>query len=250
MKRIALLAVCVAWAWTSTMAGESTVPAEGKKAESAAAKAAPGEDPTAAEVRKKLERKVTFEFVDTPLEEGINFIRSLADVKVVYDPQIAEAAKKATVNLRVTDMTMELALQWILKLADLDYKISDGAIVICMPYERAVAAAPAAAEEDAWKQEIKKKLVRKVSFEFVDTPLGEAIQFLNSLTKANIIIDPKVADKSSKTPITLRVQDMEMELALKWILRLAELKYELRNQAVFITAENKEDQKPQPEAKP
>ena len=39
-----------------------------------------------------------------------------------------------------------------------------------------------------------------------------------------------------KVPITLRVQDMEMETALKWILRLAELKHEFRNQAVFITA--------------
>ena len=90
--------------------------------------------------------------------------------------------------------------------------------------------------EEPWKQEIRKKLARHVSFEFVDTPLEEAIQFLNSLTKVNIILDPKVAaEGASKTPITLRVQDMEMELALKWILRLAELEYDLRNQAVFIT---------------
>lgn len=90
--------------------------------------------------------------------------------------------------------------------------------------------------EEPWKQEIRKKLSRHVSFEFVDTPLEEAIQFLNSLTKVNIILDPKIAaEGANKTPITLRVQDMEMDLALKWILRLAELEYDLRNQAVFIT---------------
>ncbi|HYG74388.1 MAG TPA: hypothetical protein VEK08_05225 [Planctomycetota bacterium] len=90
--------------------------------------------------------------------------------------------------------------------------------------------------EEPWKQEIKKKLSRHVSFEFVDTPLSEAIQFLNSLTKVNIILDPKIAaEGADKTPITLRVQDMEMDLALKWILRLAELEYDLRQQAVFIT---------------
>lgn len=90
--------------------------------------------------------------------------------------------------------------------------------------------------EEPWKQEIRKKLARRVSFEFVDTPLSEALQFLNSLTKVNIILDPKVAaEGADKTPITLRVQDMEMETALKWILRLAELEYDLRNQAVFIT---------------
>ncbi|MCY3023412.1 MAG: hypothetical protein NTW87_30905 [Planctomycetota bacterium] len=90
--------------------------------------------------------------------------------------------------------------------------------------------------EEPWKQDIRKKLARHVSFEFVDTPLEEAINFLNSLTKVNIILDPKVAaEGANKTPITLRVQDMEMELALKWILKLAELEYDLRNQAVFIT---------------
>ena len=90
--------------------------------------------------------------------------------------------------------------------------------------------------EEPWKQEIRKKLSRRVSFEFVDTPLTEAIAFLNSLTKVNIILDPKVAaEGGDKTPITLRVQDMEMEQALRWVLRLAELEFDLRNQAVFIT---------------
>lgn len=148
-------------------------------------------------------------------------------------------------------MRMELALQWILKLADLDYKISDGAIVICKPYEHAVASAAAPTADEPWKQDIRKKLSRKVSFEFVDTPLEEALLFLTSLTNVNIILDPKVAAKAThKTPITIRVKDMEVELALKEILRKAKLKYELRNQAMFITAENKEDQKPKPAAKP
>ncbi|HYF49479.1 MAG TPA: hypothetical protein VEJ63_08740, partial [Planctomycetota bacterium] len=90
--------------------------------------------------------------------------------------------------------------------------------------------------EEPWKQEIRKKLSRHVTFEFVDTPLEEAINFLNQLTHVNIILDPKVASEgANKTPITLRVQDMEMELALKWILRLAELEYDLRGQAVFVT---------------
>ena len=90
--------------------------------------------------------------------------------------------------------------------------------------------------EEPWKQEVRKKLSRRVSFEFVDTPLEEAIQFLNAMTKVNIILDPKVtAEGGNKTPITLRVQDMEMEQALKWILRLAELEFDLRNQAVYIT---------------
>ncbi len=90
--------------------------------------------------------------------------------------------------------------------------------------------------EEPWKEEIRKKMKRTVSFEFVDTPLEDALKFLNSLTKISIILDPKaVSEGANKTPINLRVQDMPLELALKWVLKLAELEYDLRNQAVFIT---------------
>ena len=90
--------------------------------------------------------------------------------------------------------------------------------------------------EETWKQDIRRKLQRRVTFEFVDQSLEDAINFLNSLTKVNIIIDPRIAaNGGNKQPITLRVSDMELELALKWILKLADLDYDLRNQAVFIT---------------
>ena len=90
--------------------------------------------------------------------------------------------------------------------------------------------------DEPWKEEIRKKLRKPVSFEFVDTPLVDAIKFLDTQTHVTIILDPKaVADGADKTAINLRVQDMELEQALKWILRLAELEYDLRNQAVFIT---------------
>jgi type II secretory pathway component GspD/PulD (secretin) len=90
--------------------------------------------------------------------------------------------------------------------------------------------------EEPWKLEILRRLSRRVSFEFVDTPLQEALTFLNSLSKVNLILDPKAATAgAAQMKITLRVTDMDMETALKWILRLAELDFDLRNQAVFIT---------------
>ncbi|MCY3020317.1 MAG: hypothetical protein NTW87_14965 [Planctomycetota bacterium] len=94
--------------------------------------------------------------------------------------------------------------------------------------------------EEAWKAEIAKKLEGKVSFEFVDTPLEEALSFLNSVTKVKIVIDPRAAaDGANKTPINLKVKDMSVKLALEWICKLGNLKYELQNQAVFVTL-NKE----------
>ncbi|MBI3828749.1 MAG: hypothetical protein HY291_04490 [Planctomycetes bacterium] len=88
--------------------------------------------------------------------------------------------------------------------------------------------------EDQWKQDIKKRLQRKVTFEFVDTPLDEAISFLRSLTNVTMIVDPKVT-QAGAPPISLRVTDMSLDLALEWLLKLADLDYALKDNAIFIS---------------
>ncbi len=97
-----------------------------------------------------------------------------------------------------------------------------------------------AATEPQWMKDIRKQFDRRVTFEFVDTPLNEAIAFLQTLTKLTIILDPKAAEGGgASVPITLRVTNMELRLALKWILRLAGLDYTLKKEAIFIsTPEN------------
>jgi tetratricopeptide (TPR) repeat protein len=91
-----------------------------------------GEEQWKIDIRKRLQRRVSFEFVDTPLQEAIAFLRSLTNVTMILDPRVVEAGPPA-INLRVTDMSLELALGWILKLADLDYALKDKAIFISKP---------------------------------------------------------------------------------------------------------------------
>ena len=91
------------------------------------------------------------------------------------------------------------------------------------------------AAEPEWSRDIRRKLERKVSFEFVDTPLSEAVQFLQTLTKINMILDPNAVEMRGNTPINLKVSNMTLNLALDWILRLADLNYALRDSALFIS---------------
>ena len=92
--------------------------------------------------------------------------------------------------------------------------------------------------EEAWKTDINKKLQRKVTFEFVDTPLEEAINFLRGLAGVTMIVDPRVL-ANNPPPINLRVTDMSLNLALDWILRLAELEYALKDNAIFVSKADK-----------
>jgi len=102
--------------------------------------------------------------------------------------------------------------------------------------QRASVEAQEAAEPE-WKRDVRRMLDRKVTFEFVDTPLQEAIRFLETLTRTTLVLDAKAFEggAGATTPITLRVNDMPLHLALKWILRLADLDYTLKNEAVFIS---------------
>jgi len=94
----------------------------------------------------------------------------------------------------------------------------------------------AADPDEAWKQGIRKSLMRRVTFTFVDTPLVEAVSFLNAETKVGIVFDPKVLKEGTdKTPITLGVKNTEAGDALKKILDIAGLDYKLRDRKVFIT---------------
>ena len=90
--------------------------------------------------------------------------------------------------------------------------------------------------DEQWKQDIERSLQKKVSFEFVDIPLHEALRFLQDLAEAKIIIDQQVMESGTgDTPINLKIGDMSLDQALDWVLRLADLSYALKDDAIFIS---------------
>jgi hypothetical protein len=87
-----------------------------------------------------------------------------------------------------------------------------------------------------WEDDLRKKLSRKVSFEFVDTPIVEALAFFRSLTNVNMILDPKAIEKGlDAKAITLRVTDMDLKTAMDWACLVAGLVCQPRDQAIFVT---------------
>lgn len=209
-------------------------------------KGSPEEPEWAQAIRRKLARKISFEFVDTPLSEAIQFLQTLTKVNMIFNPEAAETKGGTPITLKVTDMKLELALDWILKLADIEYALMDEALFIATAYtleEESRGTPPpgralrGAAEEDEpkWKLKLREMLERRVTFEFVDTPLSEAIAFLGTLTKWNWIMDPETAGSKGSTPITLKVTDMTLARALKWIGRLADVDYVMKDNAITVT---------------
>ncbi|MBM4038495.1 MAG: hypothetical protein FJ290_08270 [Planctomycetes bacterium] len=88
-------------------------------------------------------------------------------------------------------------------------------------------------EEQEWERKIKESLNKKVTFDFVETPLPDVVNFLSSLVDVTIVLDtPAVKDAPN---VTLRVNEMRLQSALNWILKLVALKYTLKDEAIFIS---------------
>jgi len=91
----------------------------------------PAKPDAAKEIEKALERKISFDFVDTPLKEALAFLREIAKVNFVLDAPIGKK-HNPQVNLRVADMPLSQALGWVCKLTECKWEIAGGAVHIAM----------------------------------------------------------------------------------------------------------------------
>jgi hypothetical protein len=76
------------------------------------------------------------------------------------------------------------------------------------------------------------KLSRKITFDFLETPLEKAVEILSAKTGINIKIDPQVKTKGKE--VTLRVEEMRFEAALHWIARLLDLWWEIKDNVIIL----------------
>ncbi len=84
---------------------------------------------------------------------------------------------------------------------------------------------------------LKGKLEQKVSFDFAETPLRDVVTFLQEVTNATIFLDEKAMADLDDPLVTLKVNEMKLSQALDWILVSVDLKYALKDEAIFISTE-------------
>ena len=175
--------------------------------------------------------------------------RALADAILRDDPSSGPAAglreraiaarNAATVDSAIQDRRRETDLHWRIT----DAWTSPQNQLVHMPREifEAVQARTVpvvfggeSSGPEPWELRLREKLAsQKISFDFVETPLPDVLAFLSSLTDVTIILDPDAIRDGAPT-VTLRVNEMTLERALNWICKLASLKYNLKNEAIYV----------------
>ena len=92
--------------------------------------------------------------------------------------------------------------------------------------------------EAAKAETMEAAFARKMTCEFVDTPIKEVLSFLQSLKVFNVIASQGA--QNLPTPISLKVVDMPTGDVLKWVCKLANLKMEIDERVVYISVPNEE----------
>jgi type II secretory pathway component GspD/PulD (secretin) len=109
-----------------------------------------------------------------------------------------------------------------------------------------LAASPALAQEsnevDPRKAEVLSKLnTMRVTVDFKDNTLDEALGFLRDFSGLNLVVDAEVAQKSPDLKITLRVKDLLLKSCLKLMLSAPNLTATYRDGVVLVVPKDKVD---------
>jgi len=85
----------------------------------------------AAAVKKALAKQISIEAVSMPLGDVAAYLRQVAGLNIVLDQDVADK----TVDLRLTNASVESVLAWVTKLTELSYAVR-GAVVYIGPAEK------------------------------------------------------------------------------------------------------------------
>ena len=93
------------------------------------------EPPWQRELRRQLERNVTFELTETSIPEAVKFLQKLAGVTIIVHPRALEpdAGRPRRATARVENTTLARALRELLEPAGLAYTLRDEVIYVSTP---------------------------------------------------------------------------------------------------------------------
>jgi len=94
------------------------------------------------------------------------------------------------------------------------------------------------AKQGSKEQRINRELQENTELEFIETPLGEAFDFLKDMHKIEIQIDTGALEDVGidiDTPITRNLKGISLRSALRLILRDLDLTYMIRDEVLLIT---------------
>ena len=179
---------------------------------------------------------VSVDFANAPLNAVAALIRSRFNIDIRLDPKAPDLQRSGPVTLKLKRQKLKNVLAPLCSTLDLGHFIVDDVLVLST--RRAVSertAARAALNDERATKHIRAALRKPASFDFLATPLIDAVTFLHSVAGVNFVIDKQVFADDEHQEVTLNLESAGMGDSLAWLLRPVDLRYDVRNGAIFIS---------------
>ena len=174
-------------------------------------------------LRKDLDKPVTLKIDKQPLPAALDKLREKTNLNIVLDAATIQQQfgvtpdQLAPVDADLKDMKARAALRAILAPYNLTYAPIGDALVVTT--------------EDA---AMYRQLRQRISVDMSKVELGAALRQISRDTAANLILDAR-ADKEAKAEVTLQLEDVPLETAVRLLAEMAGLKPVRVGNTLFVT---------------
>jgi type II secretory pathway component GspD/PulD (secretin) len=187
----------------------------------------PAADPAPGAARAALEQPVTAEFAETPLPAALTQLGEQAKVAIVLDrasvQQLGMDPNEMPVSARLKNVKLKTGLRTVLSQFNLAFAAVGDTVVVTT--------------EDVAQQRL---LRQPVDVDAANQPFADALKRLARSTGTNLVIDPRQA-KAAQAAVTLRLDDVPLESAVRLLAELAGLKPVRVGNVLFVTSEERAD---------
>lgn len=178
-------------------------------------------------IRRILDQTTNLEFNNLPLQEALMQLGDQVKLNVVFDRASAQQTgmdpAEMNVTVRLKDVKLKAGLRNLLAQYNLTYAVLGDTLLVTT-------------EEVA-----NVRLLRQsVDVDADNVTLTEAVRKLARATGVNLVIDPRQA-KAAQTNVTLRLDDVPLETAVRLLAELAGLKPAKMGNVLFVTSEERAD---------
>jgi type II secretory pathway component HofQ len=187
-------------------------------------------DRTAAEaIRRALESTGNFDFTGVTLAGVMNTLSEQYKINIVIDrtvlQQMGFEPEGMNVELKMKEGKLRNALRGIVGQYNLTFATIGESLVITT-------------EEVA----VYRQLKQRINVDYDDVPLGKAVKDLGTRYGVNVVLDPRTAkSKASENRVTLQVDDVPFEAAVRLLCEMADLKPARMGNVIFVTTEARAD---------
>jgi hypothetical protein len=212
------------------LAAVALLAAAGPLAAAPGPKGADKADPVAAEaIRKALDRTGNFDFTGAELTNVLHNIAEEYKISIVLDRVVVQhmgfEIGSMAIELKMKEGKLRHALRAMLGEYNLTFATVGDALVITT-------------EEVA----VYRQLKQRISVDYEAVPLGKALKDLSTRYGVNVVIDPRTAKtKAADNPVTLQVDDVPFEAAVRLMCEMADLKPARMANVIFVTTEARAD---------